>query len=311
MRLFFLTGPTAVGKTELALRWAQVNHAEILSCDSTLVYPGMDIGTAKPTHEEQALVPHHGIDCADLCTPFTIKDYLELALRTVKAVEAKGKKLLITGGSGFYLKTFFSAVVDDLQVPDTLRKELEDMMQEAGLPALLSVLKEKSPQGLGSLDIHNPRRVLKTLERVWVTGKSVPELEADWAKAQSPFAHYPKSLCLLERDKDELARRIRMRAVTMLEAGLIQEVEFLKSKGLCQNPTARSAIGYRETLAYLAGEVCSTDALLELIIQNTLHYVKKQKTFFRHQLPIDRRLHLDKAPKHEINSYELFPISCT
>lgn len=308
--LYVLTGPTAVGKTELGLAWAQAHGAEILYCDSTVVYKGMDIGTAKPTKAEQARVPHYGLNCVPVGGKFTIKDYVALALKVVKAVAAKGKPLLITGGSGFYLKTFFAPVLDAVEVPEEVSMQVKQIGEAEGLKGWLSLLKEKSPEGLGRLDIHNPRRVSKALERVLTTGKSLPELEAEWALVKSPFEGYEKKVCLLDRSVDVLKVRIAARAKAMMEAGLIEEVEYLITQGLLENAVACNTIGYRETIAFLRGEIPTKEALEALIITNTTQLLKKQRTFFRNQISVDYTMNLDECSGlliGESGGNELFP----
>ncbi len=307
--LYVLTGPTAVGKTELGLVWAEANGAEILYCDSTALYQGMDVGTAKPTKAEQARVPHHGLDCVPVGGKFTIKDYVALALQVVKAVAAKGKPLLITGGSGFYLKTFFAPVLDAVEVPDEVSMRVKQIGETEGLKGWLRLLKEKSPEGFGRLDIHNPRRVSKALERVLTTGKSLPVLEAEWDLVKSPFEGYIKRVCLLERSAEVLKARIAARAKAMMEAGLIKEVEYLITQGLLENVVACNTIGYRETIAFLKGEITTKEALEALIIKNTTQLLKKQRTFFRNQIPVDYTMNLDDPLKGEVRGNELFPVA--
>ena len=282
--LHVLTGCTAVGKTELALRWAETHGAEIVSCDSLLFYRGMDIGTAKPTPAELARVPHHLIDVRDVREQMDVTYYVTLARQAVDDILARGRKVLVTGGSGFYLKAFFAAVADDVTVPAGLRAELRDRLEQAGLDSLLAELKQLNPAGLGALDIQNPRRVLRALERCRATGRPLLVLQAEFASRPGPFADFAVRLCELERPPEELAARVESRVHAMLRAGLVEEVRRLISSGLCENPSAAGAIGYRETLVFLEGKL-SEPELAEAIIRNTRSLVRKQRTWFRTQLP--------------------------
>lgn len=282
--LHIITGPTAVGKTEFALNYAEQHDAEIVSCDASLVYRGMDIGTAKPSQAELARVPHHLIDVNAVNEPYDIVAYIRDAEAAVADIFARGKSVVVTGGSGFYLKSFFSPVIDVVKVSDQVRQDVAALYKSEGLDGLLALLRERSPVGYGNLDIKNPRRVLRALERCIASGKDLPSLQAEFAARPEPYAECTKHYILLERDKENLKQRVARRAKQMLEAGLIAEVEGLIAQGIKTNPSAASAIGYRETLAYIAGEM-QRNELLPAIVQNTQHLVKKQGTWFRTQIP--------------------------
>lgn len=282
-QLHIITGPTAVGKTEYALSYAEQHNAEIVSCDASLFYRGMDIGTAKPTPEELARVPHHLIDICEVDQPFDIVAFDAAAHAAIENVCSRGKSVVVTGGSGFYLKSFLAPVIDTVVVADSIREEVVGLYESEGLGALLAALNEVSPDGLGNLDTKNPRRVLRALERCMASGKSLPQLQAEFAARPEPYADCEKRLVLLSRDPEQLKQRVALRAEQMVEAGLIEEVAALRDAGIERNPSAAAAIGYRETLAHLRGEL-NREELLAAIIQNTLHLVKKQRTWFRTQI---------------------------
>lgn len=298
-RIYCLTGCTAVGKTELALRWAEQNGAEIVNCDSLLFYRGMDLGTAKPSAAEMARVPHHLIDFLEPSQQMDIGRYVEMAIATIRRIQARDKKVLVTGGSGFYLKAFFHPVVDAVSVsPETAALAAE--LMEGGLSSAVEALRERNPQGLDGLDVDNPRRVAKALERCIESGRTLQELKADFALQTNALVEAPKSLCILERDKEELNRRIAQRVDLMLEAGLVSEVESLLRKGIERNPSACNAIGYRETISYLRGEY-DLGTLAEKIATNTRRLAKKQRTWFRGQLPdVGKRLDLTGGRQPEV-----------
>ncbi len=283
--LHVLTGCTAVGKTEWALRWAEARGAEIVSCDSLLFYRGMDIGTAKPTPEELARVPHHLIDFRDVTEPMDITDYVCRVRAAVEEIAARGRAVLVTGGSGFYLRSFFAPVADDIDVPAALRDEVRALLPEAALNRLLTL----NPAGLGNLDTANPRRVTRALERCLVSGKTLAELAAEFARQSSPFADWQVQLTQLTREPAELERRIEERVHAMLGAGLVDEVRRLRAAGLEKNPSAAKAIGYREVLAVLDGQLPENQLAAE-IAKNTRGLVKKQRTWFRTQLPAHRMI---------------------
>ena len=282
--LHIITGATAVGKTQYALDYCEALDAEIISCDASLFYRGMDIGTAKPTKEEMAKVPHHCIDMNPVNQSFDITQFDALARRTVEDILSRGKSVIITGGSGFYLKSFFEPVVDTIKVSDAIRAESQSLFADYGLRGLLDRLNAVSPEGLGNLDTLNPRRVQRALERCLSSKKSLPVLQKEFAERPKPYAEYDKHFILLERDAEALKDRVARRAKAMLDSGLIEEVKDLLEKGIEENPNAANAIGYRESIAFLNGEI-TEDELLPLIVKNTNGLVKKQKTWFRSQLP--------------------------
>ena len=282
--LHVLTGCTAVGKTELALRWAEANDAEIVSCDSLLFYRGLDLGTAKPAQAELARVPHHLIDLCAVTEPMDVTHYVIHARRAVADIIARGRQVLVAGGSGFYLRAFFGPVADEVDVPGELRAELRGRLEREGLAALVQDLHGLNPAGLGALDVQNPRRVLRALERCRASGRTLVELLAEFAAQPAPFAGYEVKLCELVRAKEELDQRIEQRVAAMLQAGLVNEVRGLLAAGLKQNPSAANAIGYRETIDFLEGRLPEPE-LAGLIAKNTRALVKKQRTWFKTQLP--------------------------
>ena len=290
--LHIITGATAVGKTNYALDYCEALNGEIISCDASLFYRGMDIGTAKPTKEELAKVPHHCIDMNPVNQSFDITQFDVLARKTVEDILSRGKSVVITGGSGFYLKSFFEPVVDTIEVSDAVRAESESLFVEQGLSGLLDRLNVISPEGLGNLDTLNPRRVQRALERCLASGKSLPVLQKEFAERPKPYASFKKQFILLEREAEALKDRVARRAKCMLESGLLDEVKGLLKMGIEENPNAANAIGYRESIAFLRGEIEESE-LLPLIIKNTNGLVKKHKTWFRSQLPEpDVRLNL-------------------
>ena len=292
--IYALTGCTAVGKTELALKWAESNDAEIVSCDSLLFYRGMDIGTAKPTLEERNRVVHHLVDVRDPDQQMDIGEYVERAISTLRDIRQRGKRALVTGGSGFYLKAFFQPVVDTVVVSDATKAEVARIESSEGLEGLRRALKERDPDCGIELDTDNPRRVVRALERCWETGKSVRQLKEEFACQSNELIEAEKRLVVLERDRDSLNRRIGRRVSLMMAAGLIEEVERLRDQGFEANASAAGSIGYRETLAYLRGEY-GKDELVERIETNTRRLAKKQRTWFRTQLPVGQRIDLDNA----------------
>jgi tRNA dimethylallyltransferase len=282
--LHVLTGCTAVGKTEWALRWAEENGAEILSCDSLLFYRGMDIGTAKPTAAELGRVPHHLIDIREVGEPMNAAVYAGLARSAAEAIAARGRAILVVGGSGFYLRSFFAAVADQLEIPTALRDQVAALLAAEGMRGAVGELHRLNPAGVGSLDTGNPRRVAAALARCLASGRTLAELAAEFAAVPAPFAGWEVRLVQLDRTPDDLRQRIDRRVAQMLQAGLVGEVRRLLAAGLAQNPSAGRAIGYRETIEVLGGRAPEA-GLAAAIAKDTRALVKKQRTWFRTQLP--------------------------
>lgn len=299
--IHILTGCTAVGKTELALAWAERFEAEIVSCDSLLFYRGMDIGTAKPTAAERARVPHHVIDILEVEERIDVKRYAALARAAVADIEARGRQVLVTGGSGFYLKSFLEPVTDDVAVDAEMRASLEARMAREGLEPLVAQLRVLNPAGLGTLDLQNPRRVLRALERCLASGETLVELARRFAAQERPYPGRDVRVVELARAPDDLRARVEARVAAMLAAGLVEEVRMLRGWGLEQNPSAAGAIGYRETLAWLdeGGDLATLQAA---IAQNTWQLVRKQRTWFRTQLPEHRVVTLPPGGTEDVAS---------
>jgi tRNA dimethylallyltransferase len=298
--LYLITGPTAVGKTAMCLDIALKINAEVISCDSMQMYRGMDIGTAKATAGELAKVPHHCLDMLDVKEPGNIQKYQELARQSVGKVLDQGKEVLVTGGSGFYLKSFLEPVVDDVDVSDELRAEVESLLESSGLDAVVEKLLELNPQGVGDLDLQNSRRVTRALERCISSGMNVLELKERMLKLPKPYPGFVKKICVLSRSDEQLRSRIAQRTEWMLKCGLVEEVEALLQQGLGDNPVASNAIGYREVIAFIQGDIVSRDELSETLRQNTWKLVRKQKKWFRTQLPQANVIDLDQCTNPDL-----------
>lgn len=283
-RLRLLTGCTGVGKTAAAVAWAERNGAEIVSCDALLFYRGMDIGTAKPSALDRARVPHHLIDILPVSEAMDVARYAEMARGAIEDIAGRGRPVLVVGGSGFYLQSFLRPVTDEVRVPPQVRREVEELFGSGGLPAAVAALRALNPEGLGKLDAANPRRVAAALARCRASGLTLAELGRRFAAQPEPCAGWHKEVVELVLAPEELDRRIAERARLMVASGLLGEVERLRGEGLERNPSAARAIGYREGLEVLAGRRPERD-LAAAIADSTRRLVKKQRTWFRTQLP--------------------------
>ena len=281
--IYLLAGVTASGKSEHALRWAQQMNGEILSCDSIAVYRGMDVGSAKPTSEDRSKVIHHGIDLVDASELFSVLDYSLYAREVIDSAIDEKKPILITGGSGFYLQSFLSPVVDRVEVSLEVRQEVEQVNERQGLQGMLTILKKLNPHGLGELDVLNPRRVMRGLERCLTSGKTLLELKKEFEEQEKPYAGFEKRVLWLDRGNEEIETRIAKRTEQMLKNGLLSEAEKLVSSGIYSNPSASNSIGYRECISCLKGEITEIDLAKE-INNSTRRLVSKQRKWFRKHL---------------------------
>ncbi len=274
-RLIAVIGPTATGKTELAIRVAGELGGEAVNADSRQVYRGMDIGTAKPTAAEQARVPHHLIDIADPNEPFNLSDYLQLARDALESCWSRGAVPVLVGGTGQYIW----ALLEGWQVPRVppdaeLRAELEARAEREGPQALLDELRDVDPAYAATVDASNLRRVIRALEVYQRTGRPLSECRT----RQPP--DWKTTVIGLTCDRQALYGRIDRRVDAMMEAGLLDEVRALNARGYgCELP-AMSGIGYRQVCQHLAGAL-TLDEAIERIKTATHRLVRRQGAWFR------------------------------
>jgi tRNA dimethylallyltransferase len=267
-----IVGPTASGKTQLALAIASRQPAEIIVADSRQVYRGMNIGTAKPTAAQRAAVPHHLLDLVAPNQAFTLADWLTAARRSVEEVAARGRLPLLVGGTSLYV----TALVDGYRLPGAapnpdLRRRLVEEMEAEGLAALAERLRRAAPDLAERIDLHNPRRVLRALELAAVGERGGPAAEP-----------YGGGVALLgiSRAREELYRRIDRRANEMFENGLLEEVAALRDAGYGPDLPPLSGHGYREALRVLAGE-WTVERAVEVTARHTRQYAKRQLSWLR------------------------------
>jgi tRNA dimethylallyltransferase len=274
-----LAGPTGAGKSEIALLLAERLGAEIVSVDSMQVYRGMDIGTAKPSPEERARVPHHLLDVADVTEAFDAARFVELARKAVADIEARGRVALLCGGTGLYFKAFLEGL-QNLPSDPALRAQLE----ATPLPELLTELQQRDPAAYERVDRNNLRRVVRAIEVIRLTGKPFSSQRADWAGAVVSTSKPPALFCL-SRASADLHERIARRTEEMFRCGLVVETEELLGRGLAGNRNAMQAIGYRQVVEHLQGGP-SLPETVELVKARTRQFARRQMVWFRRQLPV-------------------------
>ena len=236
----FLAGPTAVGKSAVALRLAERMGGEIISVDSMQVYRGLDVGTAKPSPAERQRVPHHLIDVVELIESFDAAAFVRLATIAVKEIQARGKVPIFCGGSGLYFKAYLQGLGEAPSSDPVLRTELE----ATPLPDLLRELEQQDPATFQKIDRQNPRRVIRAVEVIRQTGRPFSAQRAEWQRETSNIQHSTSNAQFgLYRTSEDLRQRIDARVDEMFRRGLVAETEQLLQRGLAQNRTAMQAIG--------------------------------------------------------------------
>lgn len=275
----FLAGPTAVGKSEIALQLAEKIGGEIISVDSMQVYRGMDIGTAKPSLEERARVPHHLIDVAELSESFDAARFIQLAQTAVSEIHSRGHVSVFCGGTGLYFKAFLEGLGEAPSSDPQLRSELEKIP----LPDLLCELAERDPEAYEKIDRQNPRRVVRALEVIRLSGKKFSDQRAAWASrgGESVTANFFG----FHRPNSDLHERINRRVDEMFRRGLVAETEQLLQHGLAGNKFAMQALGYRQVVEFLRGERSLAETV-ELVKIRTRQFAKRQMTWFRRQFDL-------------------------
>lgn len=279
IRCVAVTGATASGKTALAIALALALDGEIVSCDSMQVYRGMDVGTAKATAEEQALVPHHLIDILDPTEPFSAADYAVRAEAAIREIHARGHVPILCGGTGLYLEAVRTARHGTpVAADEVFRREMQLLAETEGEAALHARLAEVDPETAAAVHPNNVKRVIRALEIHHVTGRPKSVLDKE-APSENPTLSV-LNLFLDFGDRALLYARIDARVEAMVNAGLFEETERLLREGrLREGTTAAAAIGYKECLGALRGEMTRDEA--KAMLKNaTHHYAKRQKTWF-------------------------------
>ncbi|WP_428308542.1 tRNA (adenosine(37)-N6)-dimethylallyltransferase MiaA [Lacipirellula sp.] len=274
---WFLTGVTATGKTRIALALAERLNAEIISLDSMAIYRGMDVGTAKPTPEQQAAVPHHLIDVVDADEDYSVAQYVDAAHAKIAEIRGRGREVLFVGGTPLYLKALLRGLFEGPPANWELRQEIEREVAEVGNEALHARLEQIDPIAASAIHPRDTRRLIRALEVFRATGQPIShqQMEFDDSRKAEDCRVF-----VLRRPKEEQNARINERVEEMVERGLIEEVERLTAGGLQLGRTASQAVGYREVIEFLAGER-DRASMLERIKTRTRQFAKRQGVWFR------------------------------
>lgn len=275
-----IAGPTASGKSSLAMQLCKDLDGELISCDSMQIYKGMDIGTAKPTKQDMTEVTHHMIDICEPDTDYSAAAFAEDARKVIEEVYSRGKMPILCGGTGLYLDSVLKGVdFGDMEPDLEYRAELFDFAEKHGVEALHARLAEIDPEAAAAIHPNNVKRVARALEICKLSGMTKTEWDKQAIRGESPY-----NACIIALDyknREELYFRIHMRVDEMFKAGLVEEAKALFEKGyLAPDTTAGGAIGYKELLGYLNGEMTEEEAA-DAIKTATRHYAKRQLTWLR------------------------------
>ena len=295
-KILVISGPTASGKTRLAVELALEHNGEVVSADSMQIYRRMDIGTAKPTREEMRGVPHHMLDVVDPEEDFSVSRYVDMAARCVDGILARGKLPILAGGTGLYIDSLLSgrtfAPVDGA---GPLRRELKDRYAREGGAALLDELAQVDPETAARLHPNDSKRIIRALEVFRATGKTIARYNAETRSL--PPRYDALTLTLAFRERADMWACIDRRVDRMMADGLVREVQALLDSGVPARCTAMQAIGYKELAAALRGEGDVASAAEEIKLRSR-QYAKRQLTWFRRS-PEARWIFLEKSPNFE------------
>jgi len=280
LKLLCIIGPTAVGKTEIAINIALCINGEIVSVDSRQIYRKMDIGTAKPTLEQINMVPHHVIDCVEPDEYFSVADYQKLADKAIKDIQNRGKVPMLVGGSGMYFRAVIDGLFEGPEADKDFRDKLKAEAEEKGIEHLYEKLKIIDPQASKNIHHNDLTRIIRALEVFELSGTRISELQTQWngSKTRYDFIAFG-----LNRPRNELYERIEARVDNMITDGLLDEVRLLSSYS--RNLPAMNCFGYKEFFDYIDGKYDLKEAI-RLVKQNTRRYAKRQLTWFKKDIRI-------------------------
>ena len=277
-KIICIAGPTASGKTALAVALAKAVNGEVVSCDSMQIYKRMDIGTAKPTVEEMEGIVHHMLSVAQPEEDFSVSRYCEMATPIVEDILARGKTAIIAGGTGLYMDALIRGNSFAPYPSTGRREELEQLAAKEGIEAVLCQLKEVDPESAARLHPADQKRIIRAMEVYLETGQTITEHNRKTQLIPPRFS--PVWFGLEDENRQDLYSRIDRRVLQMLQDGLIEEIQALLASGVPEKATSMQAIGYKEFVDHLQGR-CSLDEATALVQQASRHYAKRQLTWFR------------------------------
>jgi tRNA dimethylallyltransferase len=282
--LVALVGPTAAGKSALALRLARERHGEIVSCDSLQVYRGLDIGSAKATPAERAAVPHHLLDVVELDQPFSAAEYARRARETLQEIRGRGRLPIVVGGTGLYLRALLQGLfaLEGPSRDEALRARLGAIAARGGGPRLHRLLGRLDPEAAARIEPRDQVRVARAIEVFRLTGRRLSDHHRRGGEGLRGFA---VGVFGIAPDRAALRAAVERRTEAMMRAGLLDDVRGLLGHGIAADLRPLQAIGYGQALAVIRGELTAAQAQRD-IVQRTMQYAKRQMTWFRHQADV-------------------------
>lgn len=313
--LYICLGPTASGKEAASLLAAGRIGGEILSVDSMKIYRTLDVGTAKPSPEARARVPHHGLDIAEPTREFSVGEYVRMADAAIADIVARGKQPILSGGTALYYKALLDGLFDAPGADPILRQSLQDEAAQVGSPALHQRLATLDPPAAAKIHPHDLRRIIRALEVHAHTGEPISRHQREWSgfhpgdamPQRAPFSRYRHVMVWLDRSRPLLHERIQQRVERMLAQGLEEEARRVWEARASMAQAPLQAVGYKEFFGWFAGE-CTRDEAVDLLLRNTRRLAKSQCTWFRKfpalHLPMEEPLSSDEVASRMIARWE-------
>jgi tRNA dimethylallyltransferase len=286
LKVIVISGPTATGKTDLSIELARKFGGEVVNFDSLLLYQEINIGTAKPSIEERALIPHHMIDVRSISQPMNAADYSKEALPIIEKLLSQKKNVYLVGGSGFYLQALLKGMYDSPTTPSEILNKSEEIYKKEGIAPFLKILKETDPESFARYHENDHYRVRRAVEHFWTTGRKLSDERIQKDKAnksanKSSIHDWDILHIHLDVPKDEHEQIIKKRTKRMLQNGLLQEVSDLLQKGFSGQEKPLQSIGYKESFDYHSGVLKDLKELEERINISTRQLAKAQRTWFK------------------------------
>ena len=276
--LIVITGPTASGKTAMSVEVAKVLGAEIVNADSMQIYKYMDIGTAKPTVEERQGVPHHLIDIVNPDEQFSVARYCQCAKQAIDSIHAKGKPAVMVGGTGLYVDSLVNNIqFSEIEPDEQYRTKMDLLADEKGNGHIYNMLMEIDPGSAKKISVSDRKRIIRALEVYYLTGKTITWHNEQSKSVPSP---YNTTMFAIDVEREVLYHKINRRVDIMMDMGLLEEVKSIIDMGIGKDTTAMQAIGYKEIVQYLDGEITLEEAV-DKIKQGSRRYAKRQLTWYR------------------------------
>ncbi|MBQ2284172.1 MAG: tRNA (adenosine(37)-N6)-dimethylallyltransferase MiaA [Clostridia bacterium] len=276
--LIVITGPTASGKTAMSVEVAKVLGAEIVNADSMQIYKYMDIGTAKPTVEERQGVPHHLIDIVNPDEQFSVARYCQCAKQAIDSIHAKGKPAVMVGGTGLYVDSLVNNIqFSEIEPDEQYRTKMDLLADEKGNGHIYNMLMEIDPGSAKKISVSDRKRIIRALEVYYLTGKTITWHNEQSKSVPSP---YNTTMFAIDVEREVLYDKINRRVDIMMDMGLLEEVKSIIDMGIGKDTTAMQAIGYKEIVQYLDGEITLEEAV-DKIKQGSRRYAKRQLTWYR------------------------------